>query len=354
MTQYFLSPVDVWMFRDGKPFDVGLGQRAFSTFPPSSLVVQGAIRSYQLALKGVNLHDRRAIEAVVGTTENYLDFRMRGPYLAKKDGEHAHLYFSLPLDAKSVKEKRNIIEPASLPEAGKTPMKCCQPDYWLIGLQDEMVKSSGGAFIDELNLEKYLKREQATVTLEKNLFDRELRTGIGMDAQTRVTKKSALYEIEFIRPKPEIGLLIDIQGYDDFPQKGYLKLGGDGRGCYFEQVKNNFMEAQNSQIEITGRFKICFISPAWFENGWAPASWQKFFNGKVTLKSAAVGKYISVGGFDYAKNWHKPTKRFVPAGSVYYFEADGDVTLQKTLIQGALTEWGAEIGFGQFILSKEW
>jgi hypothetical protein len=38
---------------------------------------------------------------------------------------------------------------------------------------------------------------------------------------------------------------------------------------------------------------------------------------------------------------------------VYYFAAQGPARLRPELVQGALTEWGAEIGLGQIIV-EEW
>ncbi|MCS6846435.1 MAG: type III-B CRISPR module-associated Cmr3 family protein, partial [Anaerolineae bacterium] len=67
----FLSPVDVWLFRDGRPFDAGDDHYARSLFPPYPSVIQGAIRSHHLVVKGVDLRDKRAIEEAVGSGENF-------------------------------------------------------------------------------------------------------------------------------------------------------------------------------------------------------------------------------------------------------------------------------------------
>ncbi|HXG18262.1 MAG TPA: type III-B CRISPR module-associated Cmr3 family protein, partial [Methylomirabilota bacterium] len=41
----FLEAIDVWLFRDGRPFDARSDHRAESLFPPYPSVMQGAIRS---------------------------------------------------------------------------------------------------------------------------------------------------------------------------------------------------------------------------------------------------------------------------------------------------------------------
>jgi len=53
--QVAIRPIDVWLFRDGKPFTAGEDHAAETLFPPSPFTLQGAIRTKVLADKGVNL-----------------------------------------------------------------------------------------------------------------------------------------------------------------------------------------------------------------------------------------------------------------------------------------------------------
>jgi len=108
--------------------------------------------------------------------------------------------------------------------------------------------------------------------------------------------------------------------------------------------------------EKTDRFKVYFATPTYFETGWQPADWGKFFAEPVELVGAAVNRYEILGGFNWiadpdGSSAHRPARRFVPAGSVYYFE--GNALLKPGLPQQAITDFGAEIGFGQTII-KEW
>jgi CRISPR-associated protein Cmr3 len=100
-------------------------------------------------------------------------------------------------------------------------------------------------------------------------------------------------------------------------------------------------------------FKMYFATPTYFAGGWKPEDWNKFFDGHVELKTAALNRYQSLGGFDWASAQHKAARRYVPAGSVYHFEHDGTARPKPGLIQNAITDFGAEIGFGQFIIT-EW
>lgn len=103
-----------------------------------------------------------------------------------------------------------------------------------------------------------------------------------------------------------------------------------------------------------GNAKIYFATPTFFKYGWLPNDWSKFFDGNFQLAAAAVDKPISVGGIDLAKsyrnshNMHKPARRYVPAGSVYFF--DGKLKLKSNL--QAVTDDGENLGFGQIIIGR--
>jgi CRISPR-associated protein Cmr3 len=64
--QLFLEALDVWLFRDGRPFDAGSDHRARSLFPPYPTVIQGVIRSHQVVVTGADPRDPAAIRAAVG------------------------------------------------------------------------------------------------------------------------------------------------------------------------------------------------------------------------------------------------------------------------------------------------
>jgi CRISPR-associated protein Cmr3 len=103
------------------------------------------------------------------------------------------------------------------------------------------------------------------------------------------------------------------------------------------------------------RFLIYFATPAYFSAGWQPQNWRRFFEGNVTLQAAAVNRFQSLGGFDWAKDprdplAHKPARRYVPAGAVYFFTSEGQARLKPDLIQNAIADVGAEIGFGQILI----
>lgn len=352
MTQpLFLQAVDVWMFRDGRPFDAGSAHRAKSVFPPYPSVLQGAFRTARLLWRGVDLKDKKAIADLVGGPDNYGSLRLRGPYLARCESGQVIRYFPQPADA--IQEGRALTPAAlSAPDSGK--LKTSAPLTRLFGLDQKMGKPGEPLWVRENDLLDYLGDKPVRGIPAEELFVREERLGIALD-ERRVTRDGMLYQAEFVRPCNEVGLLVEMDGLDDpeWKQGGLLHLGGEGRMASFELVSAHPLPKPPVSAS---RFKVYFATPAYFENGWQPADWGNFFSSKVNLVAVALSRYETLGGFNWAvqdteASAHRPARRFVPAGSVYYFE--GSPELKPGLIQQALTNFGAEIGFGQTII-KEW
>jgi len=351
MTLYlFLRPLDVWLFRDGRPFDAGSAHRAESLFPPYPTVIQGALRTHRLLSRGIDLKDKKAIEEAVGKADDFGSLRLRGPYLAKWNGKTATRYFPQPADA--IVAGSDLI-PAQLSDCPST-LKTSAPFARLFGLMQPMSKPAEPLWLDEISLGEYLSGKPVTGVPASELFLREDRVGIGVN-ERRVVNEGLLYEAEFIRPQQDVGLLIELDGdYEaDWKGGGILLLGGEGRQAIVDVVEAAPLPQPPASAS---RFKMYFTTPTCFEKGWQPANWGQFFQGKVTLIAAAVERYETIGGFNWqgeasGASAHRPARRFVPAGSVYYFE--GNPEFQPGLTQQAITDFGAVIGFGQTII-KEW
>jgi hypothetical protein len=56
---------------------------------------------------------------------------------------------------------------------------------------------------------------------------------------------------------------------------------------------------------------------------------QKFSAHRFSLVGAAIPRPLLLGGFDVAKGVPKPMRAFVPAGAVYFFEADEPVSISR-------------------------
>jgi len=362
----FIEPVDVWLFRDGRPFDAGSDHRAASLFPPPPTVMQGAVRSYHLIVAGVDLRDAIAVRAAVGTAEDYRNLRLRGPFLARREEDRVRRYLPVPADAlleeAPATVNRQTAAPANEKEWQARPLR--PEDLSARGIltsapTPRLLWSEGGAskreagWMDEDAVVKYLKGAPAKATPSAVLFKHESRIGLELDDSRRTATEHALYEVQFVRPAKDVGLDLEVEGLEDWPPTGMMQVGGERRAAYYGPSNSapwpSFREGPDP---LPARFKLLLATPACFAQGWQPATWSRFFDGSAELVAAALHRYEALGGYDLAKGEHKPSRRYVPAGSVYFFESNGRTRLRSDLLNDALTDWGAEIGFGQFLIGS--
>lgn len=357
--QLFLEAVDVWLFRDGRPFDAGQDHSATSRFPPYPTVIQGAVRSHHLVQTGVNLTDSRAVAAAVGVGFELGMRRVRGPLLARRQGERYGRLFPAPADAFNQEGRLKARSPRPRPD-GVTisiPEAVLPQLFWSEG--EAQKGDGGGEWLTEEALLDYLAGEAVTGLPADSLFETEPRVGIAVDSARRTAREGALYDLQAVRPRPDVGLWVEASGFEGWPDSGVMRIGGEGRGAQFSILKTPLPWPGLASGDLPRTFRVYFVTPTWFEQGWRPADWGRFFQGQVSLQAAAIHRFESVGGFDWAApateaGSHRPARRFVPAGSVYLFASDGRARLRADLVQNAITEWGAEIGFGQMIIAPAW
>ncbi|HUW14756.1 MAG TPA: type III-B CRISPR module-associated protein Cmr3 [Anaerolineae bacterium] len=368
MMRVFLEPLDVWLFRDGRPFDALSDHRAQSIFPPLPTVAQGVIRSAHLAYRGVPISDyiyghAPHVEAEIGPPGKHPPFTVRGPFIARMDEARDAVIRYLPRPADASLSDGDWMAPGPLSDG---PFANNLPDsVRLLWTSFRPQKDEEAAkWVSEATLGTYLAKGQVArgkVYQDADLFVRESRFGIGLDSTLRRPHEGALYEIEFVRAKEGVGLEIEVQGLDMncWPQSGLLKIGGEGRAAMVQKLQDrpSMGVGQMPDPEDQGRvrFKLYFATPAYFDDGWRPSDWGRFFNGSAPqLAAAAVERPLVLGGIDLAKaekgggQPHKPAKRYVPAGSVYFFEGDDTTTLKSEHV----TDFGATIGFGQIFVGR--
>ncbi|MCS7087534.1 MAG: type III-B CRISPR module-associated protein Cmr3 [Thermoflexales bacterium] len=354
-TPLFLTPVDVWLFRDGKPFDAGTDHHARSLFPPFPTVTQGAVRSHYLTLKGVDLNDANAVQQAVGTSTDFGSLRLRGPFVARRENGRLVRYFPLPADAVITNSgKAQALTPSPREQGIHTSLDDRLPMLLALPSGMELSKSPENLWLSEQALERYLRGEAVEPTCASMLFTVEHRYGIGIrPGRNRVAdaERGLLYAVEFVRLCEDTGLYLEMQGYEGWPDHGIMRIGGEGHGAHFQRTES--LPWHNAPNPLPKHFKICFLTPTFFEGGWQPRAWNKFLSGDVHLVAVALRRYEVRGGFDLVARTQKPSKRYVPAGSVYFFEHKGEAHLSLALVNQAITDEAPEIGFGQFWVG-EW
>lgn len=384
----FIEPTDVWLFRDGKPFDAGSDHRARSLFPPNPTTLQGALRGKLFAMAGVSREDfvdQREVQAQVlaqkiGKPGEPPPFALRGPYLARRE-ENGRIvcYLPLPADVVRVGDELRVLQPLKeTPFTFNEPLAACRrtlsraaprsplfgglespPDVLsdnLLGMgkslrplwtkTDKPSKEARG-WLDVGSLRACLNGQAPLprrIKRDAEFFTHESRFGVGIESGIKRPQEGLLYQVEFIRPRDNVGLAVEVVGEIYLPEPGMLALGGELRAARYEKRAFELPDVCRPESD---RFKVYFATPAYFDKGWQSADWNKRLDGDVTLVAAAVGRAQSLGGWDVANNWHKPMRRYVPAGSVFYFQANGRVEYNGQPVTD--DESDGKIGYGQVL-----
>ena len=357
----FLQPNDTFFFRDGRPFTKGEQSEGHSIFPPLPSTVLGALRTAYIAEFGdLSLFYSGGMRDAIGTPESLGNaMRVRGIFLANSRDNRLDMFFPVPLDLIYKKDEEkddntplHLLTPQSKNFVSNgiidnlliwPPPKSTDSDKDEASRKDP-IDSDADGLLRVGAITRYLQGNDQNLLLTNrtSLIERESKTGIARNRYTLSSEERMLYRIDMSRFKNRdgnYGFIVDYECPEKLPQKGLLKLGGEGKSFVYQHSNDDFsslsshLEAVKSAIQSTGRFKLYFATPTIFEGGWLP-SWlnSDTLSGDYPIESAtpislklttaAVGKPVSVGGWDMAKGEAKPTYRAVPAGSVYYFELD--------------------------------
>ena len=371
----FLQPNDTFFFRDGKPFTKGDQSEGYSIFPPLPSTILGALRTAYIAEHGdLSTFYAGKMTNTIGTPSSLGSMKLRGAFLAdRKSGT----YFPIPLDlVRKKNEKENRLYPLEvLPENSNFISNTVLAHYlgW-VGSEEVEPETSGK--LHSIYMKQYLlgKRKSFRFRPYEDFICDEPKIGIGRDQRTLTSEESMLYRINMSRFQSrflntsELGFVVEYCCDEKLPEKGLLKLGGEGKSFLYELSAHDPKplptkedeEALKAAIQKSGGFKLYFATPAIFEHGWLPkwidkrthcSQYPVSGTGSMSIKlvTAAVGKPIPVGGWDMKKEEAKPTRCAVPAGSVYYFKiADESCvdTIIRTFHYKNISDYQAKEGFG--------
>lgn len=364
-----IQPHDVLLFRDGKPFSAGTDIRARSLFPPTPFTIQGAIRARILFSSGTSPADyaqgttpaAQKLRNLIGSPQgSYGQLRLQGPFLAKQEHGRWVCYFPLPADIVHLGGSYRLLQPLK-----DSPWQSNLPDH----LQTPWIQTTehpgeARGWISEQELGGYLQgKAPGKVHEESEFVEREHRFGIAMERELRTVRESYLYLAEFLRLKEGVAFWVDVGGIAETDlggATGFLQLGGEARAAYYKVRESGLGSLLSPPNSLPHRFKVVLLTPAWFFGGWVPQNrnWSPFFNGSVRLVSAIIPRYQAIGGAyvdDQRRKgaFQKPMRRFVPAGSVYFFECDGSASwVGKPFTETPLREGNyGRIGFGICVIS---
>ncbi len=385
-----LEPVDVWLFRDGRPFVAGEAHRARSIFPPTPYTLQGAIRAKVLFDASVDLMEyahqsseaaRELARRIGAPGRGYGQLRITGPVLARSTNGQVTLYYPVPADMVKIPAE-NDGETTDTVKITATTLQPLGKDFMMEDFSDIRAPAlqflwaprfhieSVGGWIAASDFEKYLansgKDFQVTIYRNSFFFQTERRVGIQINPDRLTTEEGRIYHADFLRFTPGTSLVVQIAGIEPFaPRTGYLQLGGEARAAYYtvEQQPLSGWFLNRSVLNnatFSGRFKMIFLTPAYFRHGWHPEDWSTFFqNASVRCVGAAIPGTQMIGGAVVddrrrSRNFERTAYRFLPAGSVLFFEADQPISYNGQPITETPEDSDGDlqhIGFGSVVIA---
>lgn len=337
-----IIPRDPLIVRDGRPFSAAPGARAQSLPFPMPQTIAGAIR-YQAGLS------RQYTFA--GTTAGeeiraLLDISIRGPVLTEFSGERWTLLFPSPADALYYEidgvQRLVPLQPSSAGPGEKTNL----PDGLKLlmppgrSLPPAAKTARPPRFWTEQAFSSWITEQEAVPRrLGHDGPVRESRIHIQMDTETGVSADEQLFQtagLEFTAGSEDgrwdsatpLGLWVQVDG-EELPP-GFRPLGGERRLTFWEgggPPPPSPPPPLAAKLKNSRRARIIFITPAIFADGFMPAAGA--FCG-APVEAAAVPRHGVVSGWDLSRGRPKPTRRLVPAGSVYFVSfpeqwSDGDI-----------------------------
>jgi len=341
MKWLFIKSLDTFFFRDGKPFWRGDETISDSIFPPSPRTFYGSLRSY-IILNNSNLIDYRndaKLKSIVGDENSFGDLEIYGPFIY--DYYFNNIYFKSPRDIFVEKnlwmKNRNcfILKPKDSENVNYNL------DYKLdLVLPENIIEiEEYDDFLKDNFLISYINNDTDNLRNglnSKNLYEFEYKVGISIDKTTGTVEESKIYTTKHLRFKENFGFLIGVNNEENYfeTKENIFRLGGETRIVYFEDVTEKINQIIENIKNISfnslnnNKFKIILLTPALFKNGWYPDFLKNesneligdFLSYKIKLKGCILGKPKSIGGFDLYKKSPKSISKYVPEGSVYYFE----------------------------------
>ena len=342
---YLVTPQAPLVFKSGRPF--GAGVRDGANFPwPSSIA--GLLRSewmQTLAADGPSSSG----DALRSTL---LESRCSGPFLVKETAGVRQLMVPRPSDAVYLQPEYPKASNEAYRLSPQEPSDDCGSDLpeglWPVGFSGQAPKGKPcrtAAFwtLDELLRWRGGEGPAFNAGLAENdLWCKSLRTQVAIDPQTYRAKDGALLQMEGIDLgfRCQDGRFSDVRyhfgaRFSEVLPAGMVCLGGRRRMSWMEPETAGLFalpEKYREKLAKAMQNGLCLTlaTPGLFDGGWKPGWLGDGKEGnegtppgcklRLRLRGAAIERWQPLSGWDLWRKQPKPTRKMVPAGSVYWFE----------------------------------
>ncbi|WP_448566723.1 type III-B CRISPR module-associated protein Cmr3 [Thermus sp.] len=338
-----IEPRDPLIVRDGRPFTNNPGARAKSLPFPLPQTLAGAYRTRRALLKEFPLPER---------AEEVLRWGLRGPLLAEGGQGGWRLMVPRPLDALKLGEAVYPLRPLKLPQGAGTNLP---EGLYPVGLQSPSLKEKPAPLEAFWYWESFLKwlLEDAPEGFSPEGHGGptpETRTHVALDPTTQTAREGFLFQtsgLEFARGERafaqgqlgRVRKLALVLWPDGEELEGVFPLGGERRLALWRKGGPGVPPLPEELLETLIRFRaarIFFLTPAFLEGAYLPK--ERAFGG-ASVVAALVGRPQVVSGWDLKEGKPKPSRRAVPAGSVYF------VRLSEAWDKGEIRAWAERTWF---------
>lgn len=386
MNTLLLQPTDTLFFRDGRPMSGSLSGHGAAW--PLPTVINAALHAalHRAEFEGVHKHvpgrssQKRDFSAENRENKGRLfgSLVSAGPFPVNPAGDW---FFQRPADAQKAGSTLITLQPTTTPGTSSLPKPLAYP----VGNTQPPTKDKPETWLSQEAFQHYLNQTHAPANQflsDSDFTDTEHSIGIGISAETGTQDGERIYSAHSLRLREGWGFGILAEALDKvngdstnkrdlvqtlFPNNGSrtpVIVGGQQRLCTALRSNPGTLPLPTGPA-ITGTLvKWVLLTPAIFPSindhpgGWLP-SWvdlqgniqlldgpgknyakrHKVSEGRRIpgrLVATITGKPIPVTGYalpnsadpDRTEGGAKTTHLAVPAGSVYYFEADSKVAAQ--------------------------
>lgn len=385
-TVWKFEALDTLFFRDSRPMNAGETVWIESQFPPTGRTLQGAIRTAVLNHKDVTYHEflkdhpPHPLRAEIGDADSLGKLSLAGPVLFKD----SRPFFPAPLDLvqrhRGSHKSYKLLKPAATPTLSdlgniRFPVlpEGAEPGY----------KPLSGYYVDSSGMEKLLNGN-AKADLNSHLCPlassnrdnapltgSEPKMGLARDNFKKNAKEGNLYAIAPVRPAGGLQVAVAVEGLneDHYPSGTFIqRLGGEGKMAAISVAPTRLAlpEPHISEDADGIRFRIVCITPADMPGkGWLPdenskcneseagISWTvSAHDSSFEIISACIGKPFRQGGWNHALRFPRPLISFVPAGSVYFCQANKNQKENVLALHGKKLGRQTEYGFGLVLVGR--
>lgn len=357
MTLLTFTPLDTLFFRDGRPYNKHESNaQVVSQFPPFAPTLIGAARAAYARALGWPFKDWDThVKPHFGSGVDLMPVSFDGPFLLKGSQP------VFPVPALLVKNLHG-----SLARLSPGPERHCDlSENAKVRLPEphpfvsKYEPASGWFTVDEMTtvLAGKLPNEKE-VLKDDTLFIHERRVGNWRDGQSRTVREdNAIYSPAHVRLARgvELGLVVN-KDLSDLKPANPAPTAGESRLCWILCEERELKLPAPPKIEATNgflRYCVILITPLDIEEIGLPKPGFHYAELPGKLVSACIRRAQRAGGWlgtSAGSGEPQPLRTLLPAGSVFFLEADGvaaDAVLElhgKKI--GARTEWG----FGQLLI----